>query len=53
MIKERIEDFWYDFKSLIIDKVFRFLGYKPIIEEPSSEDMILFDERLKKPRWMN
>lgn len=50
MIKERIEDFWYDFKSLIIDKVFRFLGYEPIIEEPNSEDMILFDE--SDPRFI-
>lgn len=44
MIKERIEDFWYDFKRLTINKVFRFLGYEPIIEWANSEGLALFDD---------
>lgn len=50
MIKERIEDFWYDFKRLTIDKVFRLLGYEPIVEEANSEGMYLFDE--SDPRYI-
>jgi hypothetical protein len=43
-------DLWYDFKYHVIDRFFGLLGYEPIVEEPNSDGLVLFDE--KNPKWV-
>ncbi len=43
-------DLWHDFKYHVIDRLFGFLGYEPIVEEPNSSGLVVFNKM--HPKWI-
>jgi hypothetical protein len=43
-------DLWFDFKYHVIDKFFALMGYEPIVPEPSTVGLVVFNEL--NPKWV-
>lgn len=44
MVWDYMVNFWYDVKYSVIDRMFAFLGYEPILPEPDRSDLLIYDE---------